>query len=185
MDFLFVKRFIASFIIFCIFVFEMPKLIIITQLDGAPYHILPQFNGPESRSNPIWIFVHGLFSSIYLGTIAYQNIGFNTILKPKKDFTWVFHGIFFLLIMFNCKILGDLPDIIAVVINFGLLILMMILIEFDLFFPLLLVAGFPVYFFNIFGLSHTPYFVPVLIFITLMSLGNTYATAFLLRRKVD
>lgn len=108
--------FFARFIILLVLVFEVPKLYYLV-FGPDPYHILPQFGGPESLNPRTHLLVHDLAALLHVSLVTAKAL--------ESDFPIVniliSHAIFGLSIFPNMFHLGNLDLGKSLAINLGIL----------------------------------------------------------------
>ena len=100
---------------------EVPKFYYcaVSILSEDPYHILPLFDGPETKSSPVWIAAHASYAIWHTISIVllYQQKTQDMFIEIK---IWIGHLFFVTWILFNCTRLGPLSTSMAILTNVSL-----------------------------------------------------------------
>lgn len=104
-----------SFIYYCCIVFEIPKVMKDFKNLGnvVPCQILPQFDGPYSKSSCEWILIHQAISILFLLAISLKALGAR--IHPFS--IWLLSAVFTFLVAVNANNLGGTEEKYAKAIN--------------------------------------------------------------------
>jgi hypothetical protein len=119
------KHAYSFFILFMLLAFEVPKVYYIINCH-SPYHLMPQFDGPETKSKFLWLVVHYISVFSMAIFLCLRLLGYGLPLVTGAHL----QNVAVIATALNSKNLGPLPTLQAIGVNITICAILTLLSQF-------------------------------------------------------